>query len=399
MKPAEAISLITCGALCVTAGWLGRSLAHLQRDSDSSLVLSTGNPVNHSAPASIPVHAALLPGGFESQKDLEKRLLRQAAARCSTEALWDSVLQGLMHDDADVVADELVDREGVAALRKILEKANDPSPPPGVFISPDLFFKAYAKRDPLAALELYRSQDEDTLFGMVDCRSALVESAISTSASRVVETLEVIEAAPHRLSNLEEEIIYPPGFDFRTLLDYLATHSGRLSLPQDLTIEWAHRDPAAALDWVHDHPEFSYEHSVFESDYSPPADLNRIETDQAILKAPVAARDQAFVRLSHYPQKDRDQVWADIGRASGKVDPALLNTSNSMGSAAAYLAASIDQTTWQDHPDASWAQVPHDQRETAIAARLASWTKSDPTPNGEKARTFWLANFRKACGE
>jgi hypothetical protein len=394
MKKSRIISLLACSMLCFAAGWTGRNLACLQRAPDSSLVLSTETPVSP-RPSPVPVTGSTLPAGsFEIHKDLTGRLLRQAAARCSTAALWDLVfLQGGSNEDIDLIAHELVDREGVAAVRKILASGDDLLGSLGGY-----FLAAYAEKDLEAALEIYRSQESFT-FSWEECRRVLVNAAIATSASRLIETVGVIEAHPAPPANFCGRTSYPPGFDFRMVLDYLAAHSGRLSVPDDLTVAWASRDPAAALDWVHDHPGFNYSHPVLEANYSPPPDLNRIQTHQAIAEAPEPIRAQAFVRLAQYSQQDRDQAWKDMGSASAKVDPALLAAAGSMGSDPAYLEAVINQTTYEDNPDSSWAKVSQEQREAAIATRLATWTSYDPTPKGEKARAFWLANFRRVCGE
>lgn len=313
--------------------------------------------------------------------DDEKLAMRRTVAKCETAALWDWLKQAAADDWnwKDLVVSELVDRLGWQALDIAMEMEPDR-------VDGELSGHVLSKlgeSDPWKAYELWKSlrgefENERWGQGTIDWA---IQAGASASGEKLIEVLQQMTADESESLMVIE---FTEGFDFRTVLDFLAEADRQpLTVPENLLPAWAEQSPVEAAAWLLDHPEFlEVEHQEYAA--------NRLLRAIAAGEGPEAVRHEALAQLASMPSDYLDMAWKAIGESSdGKLDANTLESAGLMNRREDYLSRSLLETRSLDVLDASWDLVPLEERRTALRTAEQIWAERQPTPVQARARERW----------
>lgn len=316
--------------------------------------------------------------------------MRRTAAKCETAALWDWLVSPAATDPRwrSVIISELVDRLGWRAFDIALDRDPDRD---GGMLSGSLLWEL-GRRDPWKAYDLWKSHRAEFAserWGQGAVNKAIEAGALA-SAAKLVEVLQQMTAdESESLMTVE----FAEGFDFRSVLDFLAEADRQpVTVPQDLLPAWAEQSPVEAAAWLLEHPEFlKIEHQEYAA--------NRLLKVIAAWDGPEAVRQEALDQLASMPGDYLNTAWRAIGESSGgKPDANTLESAGLMNRREDYLSRSLLETRTLDALDASWDQVPLEERRTALRNAEQIWAENQPTPVQARARERWKAMVSAAWG-
>lgn len=323
----------------------------------------------------------------------EGTLLRQAAAKCDTAALWQWMREH--SDDPGLaiwsVAEELLDREGPDAIQHACEIEDDEK---RARISEQLL-AAYVGKDVWAAYEVY--ENLRPRFGKNWGSGAVANiftAASSISADRLIECMSECPGPPAHSRNWFQED-FKAGFDFRKMADYLSSVEVKPKFtPIDFLGSWAHQHPVEAVAWVsEDHPGSYASGPDGEAEISGRFDTSFLNS---VIKSD-AGVEERIKALRSIPEKDRNQLWPELlsgewsAGESGVLDSKYLDAAEVMTGREDFLARKLLETRGLAELDASWSAVPAGERKAVIQECLRRWEKEQPTSLGKQAREQWQA--------
>ncbi|MDB6077403.1 MAG: hypothetical protein JWO82_1150, partial [Akkermansiaceae bacterium] len=190
-------------ALSAATAWAGHALAARRATTEAAL---SAKPADLAATRSRETSAATTNPAAAANDQA------RAIARCDTADLWKS-LQGtpnLPDWFADDVIRELMDRQGIQAVRQALQISDAAA----CSRLSGRFLNAYFNKDPWAALDLYlaeRGRFDPSWAG--EGLIAVNKAAAAISAEKLIE---VQKATAGTTSKWVSSLEYPADFDFRT---------------------------------------------------------------------------------------------------------------------------------------------------------------------------------------
>jgi len=375
MKPICHIAIAVVSG--VAAAWLGSSLSKRQASPFPTLIIEAKESPRQTI-AEI------------TQTPDRDRALRQAASRCTTEALWDWLRQGFSSHDTNTnaVISELLDREGTQAAVKAMALENAESPGlPG-----EEFLRILAERDPWTAFDLYGKYR--STFGPAWGGEALdkcLDAAGQVSADRM---LEILKAADGNPKMFYPPATYAPGFDFQAVLDFsMQKGVGPTIEPSRLVGQWAARAPGQAAAWI-------AENSLSKPDVLQEGWLLRSVMASASRCDDPQARESAIRSLATLPDEARQKAWESAAsEEKGKLDPRMLDAATTLGARDVFLSKSLRSISGNAPLDPAWRTVSESERDAIMSSTLARWEKEEPSPVAAKARERWKATVLRKWNE
>lgn len=280
------------------------------------------------------------------------------------------------------VAAELVDRMGWQAWQQVLAI---PDPALREKLSRELLC-VFSERDPWKAYEewkLQRDKFEDPEWGAAAYNGAL-RAAATLSAGKLVEILAEVPPMKGDKSQWLLSPEYPPGFDFKEVLEYLIQAPEQPVLVSDgLLQEWSRQSPVEVARWLAANPQ------ALETEYLLDEATNSFgemiasgshETDfDAILDS-----------LADLPAGFIDGVWdTAVISAEGKLNPSTLAAADRMSKRDTYLVGSLLETRYQQELDPSWQLLPSEERQRVLNLAEQRWAAEEPSIVQARARDRW----------
>jgi hypothetical protein len=307
--------------------------------------------------------------------------MRRLVARCETQALWEWLLTAPPEEVRwkHRVITELADRLGWRAMDIAMEI--DPDRVRGE-LSEHLLSKL-GERDPWKAYDFWkahRDQFASPQWGSGALDWAIVAGA-ATSADKLIEVLQQMTGEESQtLINVE----FAAGFDFRAVLDHLAaTDRQPETVPADLLPGWAKQSPVEAAAWLLEHPGFL---KVEYREDEARSLLHEISGSDG----PADPRHRALDVLADMPGDYLDEAWSAVaGRSEGKVNAYHLDSATYMNRRERFLSDLLLETKYSDEMDASWDQVPPEERRVALESADQRWAEEERSPVQKRARERW----------
>jgi hypothetical protein len=378
---------IAFGLACVTALGLGISLRAKERKLN-----------NGTASASVLAR----PGGaaprevssWDAGSALNERIaLRRAIAKCDDASLWAWLAVPTDEVEAlELVIDELIDRSGWDAWRHVIEMERGNT---RVSLAAR-FLAEFAERDPWKAYEEWkkaRGSFDDSVqvdFGSYEGSDwadsafyGISKAAAATSAEKLIEVMRVMRRDTEGFHH-EVEVKFAAGFDFAPVMEFLAAGPERPFLvPKEILLEWAKRSPDRAAEWWGSHSDFR---------------LGREEP--ARVYAAIAGSEsgaRSLASLDFFSPEQVEEAWWLIGMGSkGAVNANLLDTATQLGRREDYLVRVLMDSRMREGVDASWNQVPLDERMRVKDKAWARWSKANHSPVDLRAKERWTKILDKA---
>jgi hypothetical protein len=356
---------IRFGLACVAALGLGISLRAKERKADDAVM-----------PARADEDAPNKVSAWDAGSALNERIaLRRAIAKCDDASLW--AWLAVPTDELDVhdaVLEELVDRLGWRAWQHVVEmekgKTRD-------YLA-RWFLSEFAERDPWKAYEEWKKARGS--FTDADWADSafypITRAAAATSGEKLIEVMkEVRRDTDDNEDGLEVEFV--AGFDFAAVMEYLVAERERpFVIPHGILLEWARRSPAKAAEWWESN-------STFPTGRDEPSKIY----------AAIANWESGAESLGGMGLFSPDQVedaWQHIGEESkGAVNAKLLETATRLSRREDYLMKVLLQTRMLEAVDASWNQVPLDERMNAKAKVKTEWMRESDKPVDQRAQERW----------
>ena len=321
----------------------------------------------------------------------EKLLLRRAIAKCDEASLWEWVAVPTDSGDVlEVVVAELVDRLGWGAWQHVLEMEAGES---RSYLA-RYFLIEFAKRDPWKAYEEWKKSrgsftDEERAWA--DGASySFVTAAAATSAGKLIEVLQELRPDTDHYEH-GTDLSFAPDFDFEKVLDFLASRPERpFVIPENLLVEWSKHSPREAAVW------WSANRYQAIPSYEPwkiYANIAGSKLDDEAMRGSLGMLDPISPGLA-------DMAWNTIAsKSKGAVNPDLLRTATLLDRREDYVVDVLLQTRFQEALDASWQQLPLDERLRAKAAAEERWTGESPRPVDDRARERWRKMLAQAWSQ
>jgi hypothetical protein len=380
MRGATKISITF--ALCLAAAGLGWGVARREQ------ARSRGISGRDAASSKVRSSASAEAGG----KDLDSEL-RRLTARCDTAALWQWLEGNPAYSSSrtvDAAVEELLDREGVGAIRKVLNLDESKL---REWLS-GAFLAAWAKRDVWGAYDIYleRRHEFDERWGGSVLDLALA-AGCEISADKVIE---MVQANPGDMRFIGGK--YPADFDFAKLVSFFeGREEARKSALAVLVPDWAKRSPGEAAAWCV-RSDWKDPHSA------APDDLELYAVAKAVAESQSPERMKGLETLAQMPQGLRDNAWRRLGEYAAnsdrvEIEPRLLEAANAMGASEAFLTPALLGTRGEIALDGSWSLVPPEGRTVVMERALVQWEKEDPSPSAGKARERWKAVVEGSWGK
>jgi hypothetical protein len=318
-------------------------------------------------------------------------LMRRTVAKCETAGLWEWLRSNHAQEGPllDVVVTELVDRQVWQAWAFVQSLENDHKR--GNF-SEHILAKL-AERDPWKAYEVWKQTRGD--FGNPHWGSGVLDfvtiAAAATSGEKLVEVLQQMTAEESEsLMTLE----FADRFDFEIVLNHLVqAKQVPLTVPGNLLPKWAEQSPAEAAAWLLQNPGFAVvnEHQEYAAHHS----IQMIASG----KGSVDDRHAALEIVSKMPADFLDRAWEVIGGSSeGKLDAETLDSANYLKRREAYLTQALLETKASDSIDASWDQVPLEERRQLLEQADQAWKQKRVSPVENRVHERWRQHVTAAWG-
>lgn len=318
-------------------------------------------------------------------------LMRRTVAKCEPPGLWEWLRSNHAQGGPwlDAVATELVDREGWRAWNLVRSLEDDPKR--GKLS--ELILAKLAERDPWKAYEVWKQTHGD--FGNPHWGSGVLDfvtiAAAATSGEKLVEVLQQMTAEESEsLMTLE----FADGFDFEIVLNHLIEAKQMpLTVPENLLPKWAEQSPAEAASWLLQNPGFVLvdEHQEYAANHS----IQMIASG----KGPVDERHAALEIVSRMPADFLDRAWEVIGRGSeGTIDAETLDSASYLKRREPYLNQALLETKASDTIDASWNQVPLEERRQLLEQADQAWKQKQVSPVENRVHERWWQRVTAAWG-
>lgn len=368
--PAARIILV---AACAASLALGISLRAKLRDEDAAKD-AAASPV--ATGRDLLGKADSWKAGLPSNK---KGALRRAIAKCDDQSLWECAAEPSDElETFEAVRHELIDRLGWGAWQHVL----DMEPGPNRNMLARWFLDDFSERDPWKAYEVWQAAAgkferdgwEDSAF------YSFSQAATAISAGKLVEVMRSMRRDTDHFRH-EVEVKFPAGFEFREVMDYLVSGEERPALvPEKLMVEWAHRSPQDAVEWLSANPGFEVSKEERREIYANVAASDLDATRMAQVLGQLAATMPDLV----------EEAWTEIGGDSrGVVNPSILHTASLLGRRESYLSSVLFSGISHDAVDPSWQELPLGERMSIMGKVEVEWALKRPSPLDERARERW----------
>ena len=367
-------------AACVASLVLGIALRSKLRDAEAAKIAA---PSPAAAGDALLDKADSWKAGLPSNK---KVALRRAIAKCDDESLWECAAEPSDElETFEAVRHELIDRLGWGAWQHVL----DMEPGPNRNMLARWFLDDFSERDPWKAYEMWQAAAgkfegdgwEDSAF------YSFSQAATAISAGKLVEVMRSMRRDTDHFRH-EVEVKFPAGFEFREVMDYLVSGEERPALvPEKVVVEWARRSPQEAVEWLSANPGFEV----------PKEERREIYASVAASDLDAAQMTQVLGQLAATMPDLVEPAWVGIGgKSRGVVDPSLLQTASLLGRRESYLSSVLFSAISHDAVDASWQELPLDERMSIMDKVEEQWTLKRSSPVDERARERWRRMLTEA---
>ncbi|QJE94400.1 hypothetical protein [Luteolibacter luteus] len=332
------------------------------------------------------------PADISAAKDEADRklILKRSIAASDTEALWRwlASMPNVRIEAWGLVQDELIDRLGWGAWERArgmeAGKARD-------HVGEMLLMKL-AEQDPWKALEewqKHRSEFDHKIWGF----GVISECSKAAAGISADQLLKVFASIPQKEANELMFVDYAPDFDFRKVLDHMASGGPQpYTMTEDMLPTWAKRDPEAAAEWLVAHPEYlQVEYQQTEAG----------ETLGTLAKVPMddATRARVLQMVEGMPEEMIDRTWKNLSSGtSGKLSPDILKSADLMDRRGFYLENVLWETRGLESIDESWSTLPLVERRELLDQADQRWAREGSSPVETKARASWRDMVEKAWG-
>jgi hypothetical protein len=358
-------------SLSLLAAWVGSRLA------------KDGSPSGGAA-SDLRIRLIHSSSGISETRGDTGRMLRRAAGRCSTAALWKWVKESSNsagNSDLKAVIEELLDREGPRAALTAIDLCDENSH--GVLGA--AFLGMLAKRDPWTAMDFYSKHHSD--FEPTWGRAMLQECLIASGTVSSDKMIEVLRAAKGQTEPFETPVSYAAGFDFQSVADLsLQAGAGAPVFMGSMVSQWARQSPSQATRWAAEHAAANPK-----DDVAGPLLSTVVKGDDT------PDRTSALNSIATLPEKARLDAWAEATYAEhGRLDPNVLEAATLMGDRDIFLSKLLRSIGVNDSPDPSWLNLPTEERSTILDSVLSQWAEEQPSSVASKARERWRASLIRA---
>jgi len=319
-----------------------------------------------------------------------KMILQRSISACETEALWQWLASQPKNQELarDLVLNELIDRLGWGAWEHVrgLESGKSRD------LVGESILMRLAERDPWKAHEewqQHRGEFDHEIWGfgvIAECTKAAAEM----SADQV---LKVFGSIPRQEANESMYVEYAADFDFRKVLDHLATGGPQpYTMTEDLLSSWAGREPEEAAAWLGSHPEY------LEREYQA-SEAGEMLSNLARMKMGDETRERVLRHFSGLPQELVDRAWLNISTGTrGTLSEEVLRSADLMNKRGVYLENALLDTRALEALDDSWDAVPLPERRELLDKVEQHWVKQRNSAVEMKARNNWREMVEQAWG-
>jgi hypothetical protein len=331
------------------------------------------------------------PDSSAAKDEADRRLiLKRSIAACDTEALWNWLagMPDVRIEAWGLVQDELIDRLGWGAW----ERARGMEPGKARDHVGEMLLMKLAERDPWKALEEWQKHHAEFDhkiwgFGVI---SECSKAAAGMSADQL---LKVFASIPQKEANELMFVEYAPDFDFRKVLDHMASGGPQpYTMTEDMLPTWAKRDPEAAAEWLVAHPEYlQVEYQQTEAG----------ETLSTLARMPMddATRARVIEMAEGMPEEMVDLTWKNLASGTaGKLSPEILKSADLTGRREFYLEGALWDTRGLESMDESWSALPLEERRALFEQADQRWAREGSSPVETKARASWRSMVEEAWG-
>lgn len=326
----------------------------------------------------------------KGDRQARKEVLQRSISACETEALWQWLASQPKNQELarDLVLNELIDRLGWGAWEDVRGWEAGSSRD----LVGESILMRLAERDPWKAYEewqQHRGEFEHGIWGfgvVAECTKAAAEM----SADQV---LKVFGSIPRQEANESMYVEYAADFDFRKVLDHLATGGPQpFTMTEDLLSSWAGREPEEAAAWLGSHPEY------LEHEYQA-SEAGEMLSNLAKMKMSAEMRERVLQHFSGLPQELVDRAWLNISTGTrGTLSEETLSSANLMGKRDVYLENALLDTRALEALDDSWDAVPLPERRGLLDKVEQRWVKQRNSAVETKARNSWREMVEREWG-
>jgi len=224
--------------------------------------------------------------------------------------------------------------------------------------------------------------------------SNVLSAACAISADKFIE---VMERSDFRESGCWFTTNLPPNFDFSGLISHLQKSDRMPSgLPENLVARWAKESPKQAAEWL--------------AAQAPPDEKSKLRylldketvyhnTLLNLAESTASGRDDGLAAFASLPAPILEKSWDSlVEKLSGKINPSVLDAATRMNARDEYLVHSLMESRGQAMPDASWKNVPDQDKWRAVDLSEQRWKEQAPSPVDERARSEWRSRLESAWG-
>lgn len=369
--------------LSCAAGWAGMLLAQSNFTEPSHAAIEpTSRMASDGANSGTPA------AGRKGDKGV-----REIITSSSSAVLWEwlAANSGVVHLEPTrfAVLRELYAREGIGVWNAILAGQDQEA---RENLSND-FLGMLSSSDPWLTYDLFL-QNKDS-FGKrwgLGANSSILAAASAISADKFIE---VMERSGFTDTNVWFTAELPAGFDFAGLVSHLGS-SGHMpsGLPMDLVSKWARVSPQEAAEWLAAQPKPD---GTSPMRYLLDEEMVYHNTLLGLAETHAPGRDEGLAALSKLPESTLVKSWERLAeKLRGKINPAVLDAATRMGSRDEYLVQSLLETRGQASPDASWQELPEQDRWKAVELAEKRWKEEASSPVDDRARAEWRQRLESA---